>query len=126
MYAQLQSNKRGQNLLNSIQKNRMLSIFRKLFGSSTDMERLISGGAILIDVRTKNEFDAGHINGARHIPLDSLQNRVEELKKINKPVITLCRSGARSSAAKTILSSAGLEAYNGGAWMAFKNRYALV
>jgi len=103
----------------------MISIFRKLFGPSTDLAKLIVNGAILLDVRTKNEFDAGHIKGARHIPLDSLKTRIEELKKINKPVITLCRSGARSSAAKTILSRAGLEAYNGGAWVAFKNKYAI-
>lgn len=103
----------------------MISIFRKLFGSSTKMEKLIADGAILLDVRTKNEFDAGHIKGARHIPLASLKTRIEELKKINKPIITLCRSGARSSVAKTMLSKAGLEAYNGGSWTTFQNKYAI-
>lgn len=104
----------------------MLSIFKKWFGSSApDMGQLLAGGAVVLDVRTKNEYDAGHINGAKHIPLDKLQGQLDQVRKLNKPVITVCRSGSRSAMAKNILNNAGIEAYNGGAWTSLKNTYAL-
>lgn len=104
----------------------MLTIFKKWFGSSApDMGQLLANGAIVLDVRTKNEFDAGHIKEAKHIPLDKLQGQLSQIKKLNKPVITVCRSGSRSAMAKNILSSAGIEAYNGGAWTSLKNKYAM-
>jgi rhodanese-related sulfurtransferase len=71
---------------------------------------------VIVDVRTPGEFNSGHGKGAINIPLDSISSRVAELKKMNKPVITCCRSGSRSGMAKRILSSAGIECYNGGPW----------
>lgn len=80
------------------------------------MAKLVEQGAVIVDVRTKGEFKEGHINGSRNIPLDTIRNEVQSLKKLNKPVITVCRSGNRSRMAKSILVSAGIEVYNGGAW----------
>jgi phage shock protein E len=104
----------------------MLDFIKKLFGSSSaDLGQLISNGAVVLDVRTKNEFDAGHIKGAKHIPLDKIPGQMDQIRRLNKPVITVCRSGSRSAMAKTILSKAGIEAYNGGSWLSLKNKYAV-
>lgn len=96
----------------------MLEFFKKIFGGgpSVNFSELVSQGAMIVDVRTPGEFNSGHIQGAVNIPLDTIKGRIAELKKKNKPVITCCRSGSRSGMAKNILSSAGIECYNGGAW----------
>ena len=62
----------------------------------------------IIDVREPNEFNGilGHIDGAKLIPLGQLRNQCNELSKSN-PVVAVCRSGARSAQAVTILGNAG-------------------
>jgi rhodanese-related sulfurtransferase len=101
----------------------MLSFLKKLFaGSSVDYKELVNNGAVIIDVRSVGEFKSGHIKGSKNYPLDSLRTKVAELKKLNKPIITVCLSGGRSSAAKSILQSAGLEVYNGGGWASFQRK----
>jgi rhodanese-related sulfurtransferase len=95
----------------------MINFLKKLFGgASTDYRGLIDKGAVIIDVRTPEEYKAGHIPGSRNIPLDQIGAKAAELKKAGKPVITVCRSGSRSGMAKARLSSAGIEVYNGGGW----------
>ena len=96
---------------------------KKIFGGTTvNYKELVSNGAIIVDVRTTGEFKAGHIPGSKNFPLDNIRTKVAELKKLNKPVITVCRSGARSGMAKGILKSAGIEVYNGGAWTSLKSK----
>ncbi len=103
----------------------MIGFFKKLFGgNTTNYRELVTKGAVIIDVRTPGEFKSGHIPGSKNFPLDSIRSKVPELKKLNKPVITVCRSGARSGMAKGILKSAGIEAYNGGPWNSLKNKIA--
>jgi rhodanese-related sulfurtransferase len=64
--------------------------------------------AVILDVRENDEWNAGHIAGAIHIPLGEISNRIGELTKYqNHPVITQCRSGARSAKAADILTKAG-------------------
>lgn len=96
----------------------MLNMFKSLFssGPEADYATMVKEGAIIVDVRTKGEFNSGHIKGSINIPLDEIKTKAAELKKKNKPVITCCRSGNRSGMAKSILESAGIECYNGGAW----------
>ncbi len=95
----------------------MINLINKLFNrASADFASLVKNGAIVVDVRTPAEFNSGHIKGSRNIPLDSIRTKISELKKLQKPVITVCRSGARSSTAKSILTAGGLVVYNGGAW----------
>ncbi len=65
----------------------------------------------IIDVRHSHEWDAGRIEGARHIPLDELAGRIEEIDP-QRPVVTVCRSGARSGKAAELLQSEGFEAEN--------------
>jgi len=101
----------------------MLGFLKKIFGGTTiNYKELVSNGAIIVDVRTSGEFKAGHIPGSKNFPLDNIRTKVAELKKLNKPVITVCRSGARSGMAKGILKSAGIEVYNGGAWTSLKSK----
>ncbi len=82
-----------------------------------DLTLLIQQGAVIIDVRTPDEFRSGHIDGSFNYPLDTIQKKIGDLKKIQKPLITVCRSGMRSKLALGQLRNAGLEAYNGGAWV---------
>ncbi len=101
----------------------MLALLKKLFGgASVNYKELVSNGAIIVDVRTASEYKAGHIPGSKNFPLDNIRTKVAELKKINKPVITVCRSGARSGMAKGILKSSGIEVYNGGPWTSLKSK----
>lgn len=101
----------------------MLSFLKKLFAdSSVDYKELIKNGAVIIDVRTEGEFKSGHIKGSKNYPLQSLRSKVNDIKKLNKPVITVCLSGGRSSSAKSMLQSAGIEVYNGGGWASFQRK----
>lgn len=63
-------------------------------------------GALILDVRTQEEWNAGHIPGATLIPLDELSSRVDELPK-NMDIVVVCRSGNRSATARDILLTAG-------------------
>jgi rhodanese-related sulfurtransferase len=100
-----------------------MGFFSNLFSSkpAVDYAELVKSGAIIVDVRTPGEFAQGHVKGAVNIPLDMIRSRAAELKQKNKPVITCCRSGARSGSAKSILTDAGIECYNGGAWDSLQN-----
>lgn len=95
-----------------------MNIFKRLFSSAppVDFAGLVKDGAMIIDVRTTDEFKGGHIKGAVNIPLDRLQLQIPDIKKKQKKVITCCRSGARSRMAKGMLEAAGVTCYNGGAW----------
>lgn len=81
-----------------------------------------SRGAVILDVRTKSEYDTGAIPGSRHIPLQQVAVKLTEIKKWNKPVITCCESGGRSESAATILRNNGIEAINGGGWLSLSKK----
>ncbi len=100
----------------------MISLLKRLLGiePKVDFKQLLSSNAVVVDVRTPEEFRAGHLPGAVNIPLDRLPNHVSDLKKRNAPVIAVCRSGARSQAATEILQKNGIEAYNGGSWTSLR------
>ena len=63
----------------------------------------------LVDVRYPNEWAAGHIEGARHIPLDDLYDHLDDLDR-TRPILTVCRSGQRSVEAAEILIEEGFDA----------------
>lgn len=64
---------------------------------------------LLVDVRTFGEYDAGHIRGARNIPLGSLGEHFQELRaEPQTPVVLVCRSGARARTAEGELRAAGM------------------
>jgi rhodanese-related sulfurtransferase len=72
-------------------------------------ERLTS--VQVVDVRWPNEWAAGHIDGARHIPQDQLDDRQGELDR-ERPVVTVCRTGNRSAVAASWLRDDGFQAEN--------------
>ena len=69
------------------------------------------GGAVLLDVRTPQEFGRGHVAGFQNIPVDELRDRLEQIDP-GKPVYVMCQSGLRSYIACRILAGHGYEAYN--------------
>jgi len=95
-----------------------MDFLRKIFGMgpAVDLAELVKNGATIVDVRTKGEYASGHIKGSINIPLDQLTSKLGQLKK-DKPIITCCASGMRSSSAKSILKSNGFtDVHNGGGW----------
>lgn len=99
----------------------MFNFLKNLFGPKADFKALVQNGAIILDVRTPEEFKNGHVEGSLNIPVQVLQGKIAELKKKGKPIIAVCRSGARSGTAAGMLKNAGIEAYNGGPWNSLKN-----
>ena len=98
----------------------MFDTIKNLFGmgSKTDFAQLAKSGAVILDVRTKGEFQSGHIKGAVNIPVDQLRSNLDKLKDKNRPIITCCASGMRSASAKAVLISCGYtEVHNGGGWV---------
>jgi rhodanese-related sulfurtransferase len=67
------------------------------------------GKVQLVDVRYDDEWRAGHIEGAVHIPEDDLEDRVGELDR-SQPVVTVCRAGTRSEDAAEWLRGQGFDA----------------
>jgi len=73
-----------------------------------DTVRLINQGAVLVDVRSQAEFDAGHIRDARHVPQEQIAGAAESLKKFkDKVIVACCESGTRSGAAARALRGQG-------------------
>ncbi|MEP7108807.1 MAG: rhodanese-like domain-containing protein [Ferruginibacter sp.] len=95
-----------------------MNIFKQLFGSApaVDLQSIIKEGAFLADVRTPGEFAQGHVRGSVNIPLDTVHAQLAKFKN-KKNIIVFCRSGARSSQAKSILVQNGFtNVINGGTW----------
>ena len=94
-----------------------------IFGTKKrQVDEFLENGAIILDVRSQREWDAGHIANAVHIPLNQLNNRVDEIKKLNKPVVTCCASGVRSAKAAKFLNLNNIEATNGGGWVSLSKK----
>ena len=96
-----------------------MGLLSAIFGGNKTSEKvseMLQQGALIVDVRTPQEYKAGHIKQSINIPLNKIPNKVSELKRKNKPIITCCRSGARSGMAADQLRKAGIEVENGGPW----------
>ncbi len=73
-----------------------------------DVVRLMNQGALLLDVRSAEDFAAGHIRGARNVPSVQLAGSVDSLKRYkDKPVIVYCEQGASASGAMRELAQLG-------------------
>jgi rhodanese-related sulfurtransferase len=83
-------------------------------------KRLIGEGATVIDVRSADEFQSGHLPDAVNIPVDEVGGRLAEVDKLvagdkAKPVVVYCAKGGRAAKAKQVLEEAGYErVVNGG------------
>jgi rhodanese-related sulfurtransferase len=72
---------------------------------------LVANGTLLVDVRERDEWDAGHAPDARLIPLSELQGRVAELPE-DARFLVVCHAGSRSMRATAFLRAEGLDAVN--------------
>ncbi|MBU6121225.1 rhodanese-like domain-containing protein [Hymenobacter siberiensis] len=100
----------------------MMDFLKKLFGRKPgpNLGALIAAGATIIDVRSKGEYQGGHLKKSLNLPLDTLPAGLGKLDK-TMPVITCCASGMRSAAARGILQKQGFaEVYNGGGWLGLR------
>lgn len=98
-------------------------MFKTLFGlggPKVDLREKIAQGATIVDVRSADEYRSGHVKGSINIPLDRIQDQAKKIDK-SKPVVTCCRSGARSGMATDTLKRLGFEVYNGGPWTSVNN-----
>lgn len=77
--------------------------------SAAEVQKLLSGTnkAVVLDVRTHEEYMAGHIPGCRLIPVDEVENRALEVPRDAEPLLVICQGGGRSAAACEILSKKG-------------------
>jgi rhodanese-related sulfurtransferase len=97
------------------------NFFKKLFvrkdkTSTNDLKSIISNGGFLVDLRTKDEFGQGHIEGSINIPLAELGKSLEKFKD-HTHIVLVCFSGNRSGFAKDILEKKGFKnTINAGAW----------
>ena len=102
----------------------MFNFLKNIFGfvERINFAELVRNGAPIIDVRTKAEFQNGHIKNSHNIPLNNLSNHYSRFKK-DEPIIVCCASGMRSSSARSILKANGFtKVYNGGGWASLKRK----
>ena len=82
----------------------------------------LAADAVVLDVRNQDEWDAGHLERARLLPLPQLSQRLGDVDKLtggdkSRTVVVVCRSGNRAGQAKKILEAAGYtHVINAGAW----------
>jgi rhodanese-related sulfurtransferase len=77
--------------------------------SIEDLAREIENGAYVLDVREDDEWAAGHVPTAHHIPLGQLESRIDEVEDGSR-VFVICRSGVRSQKGADILFNNGIDA----------------
>lgn len=88
--------------------------------------KMIDDGAVLIDVRTPEEFQAGHLPNALNVPYEQILQGAQMYQlKLESPVVLYCRSGRRSGIAQQAMEKAGFKAaYNGGGFEMLKKAKA--
>jgi rhodanese-related sulfurtransferase len=72
---------------------------------------LLQSGALLLDVREDDEWEAGHAPDASHIRLSEVPDKYEALAK-ERPIVCVCRAGGRSARAAAFLGEQGFTTYN--------------
>lgn len=94
----------------------LTNMFSMASSSNVNLEEVVKNGALLIDVRSKAEFASGSAKGAKNIPLETIEQKLNDFKD-KENIVVFCRSGNRSAQAKRILESKGFNnVINGGTW----------
>lgn len=93
-----------------------MSFLARLFAgvpsvSAGEARELVDAGAVMVDVRTTGEWNAGHCASAMHMALDQLSQKQRRIPK-SKKVVVVCRSGNRSRGATKQLIASGYDAVN--------------
>jgi len=81
-------------------------------GDVVRAKQLVFDGAVLLDVRSPDEYASRHLPNATNVPVDDLQSRLGDVRELTasdqaKPIVVYCRSGRRAARAKIILMDAG-------------------
>ncbi len=97
----------------------LASGYKISFQTVSDLKKILKDQVVLVDVRTKEEYDSGHINEAKLVPLNEINNNFNEEK--NKIIVVYCRSGNRSSQAQSILESKGYLVFDAGGINSYNN-----
>lgn len=77
----------------------------------TQAQEILRAGGLLVDVRERNEWDAGHAPRAKHYPLSTLGSSIDRLPT-ERTIVVACRSGNRSKRATRLLRKQGFDARN--------------
>lgn len=93
-----------------------MGFFNRLFGgvpsvTALEARQLVDDGAVMVDVRTTSEWNAGHYPLAIHLSVDQLTQKQRRIPR-DKRVVVACRSGGRSRGATKQLIDAGYDAVN--------------
>lgn len=67
------------------------------------------GPSCVLDVRTGAEYRGEHVPGSRHVPLDQLSSRIDEITSTPGELVLMCQSGQRAARARSLLKEAGIE-----------------
>jgi phage shock protein E len=95
-----------------------MSLFSFLGFGNSKIKDALRRGALIIDVRTPQEFDQGKVPESINIPIDRIAANAERIINMKRPVVFCCASGMRSGNALSKMKSKGLkEGYNGGSWL---------
>ena len=86
--------------------------------SRAEARRLLDQGAAVVDVRSLEEYELGHVPGSIHLPLHLVPHLAAERLPKDRPLLLCCASGARSQLAVQHLRCMGLDAHNLGPWQA--------
>ncbi len=94
-----------------------MGIFSFLGLGNAKIKDALRRHAVVIDVRTAQEFDQGHIPESINIPVDRVAANAERIKAMKRPVVVCCSAGTRGGQAMEILKDKGVkDIYNGGSW----------
>jgi phage shock protein E len=101
----------------------MLQLLKRVFSRKpkVNYKELVKNGAIILDVRTQSEYQAGHIKNSMHISIDQLDKSLDKLSNKSRVIITCCGTGMRSKAAASLLKASGYSnVYDAGSWTGLK------
>ncbi len=98
-----------------------------LSGCSNDTQikawSMIDEGALLVDVRTPGEYQSGHLDGAKLIPLNTIKSQISAFgSDKSRAIVVYCKSGSRSGSAEGLLKAAGFtNVFNAGGYSSLKS-----
>jgi phage shock protein E len=94
-----------------------MSWLSMLFGGNEKIREALRQGGAIIDLRTAQEFDQGHIPGSHNIPVDRVRANLDRIRELNKPLILCCASGGQCWETMEFLKEAGIRrVIAGGSW----------
>ena len=77
----------------------------------------------IIDVRRPDEYAKAHGENSINIPLNEMEERLEEIKNIDAPIVVVCGGGTRNKKAHELLTSLGVKSEAGGGWKEAGEKY---